>query len=67
MAVFPSFPDYLNALRVDYACNLLRRNPEIKIRALSASAGFASESAFYSAFRERTGASPKQWLAENAR
>ena len=67
MAVFPSYPDYLNALRVDYACNLLRRNPEIKIRALSASAGFASESAFYSAFRERTGAAPKQWLAENAR
>lgn len=66
-AGYRSFPDYLNALRVDYACNLLRRNPEIKIRALSASAGFASESAFYSAFRERTGAAPKQWLAENAR
>ena len=66
-AGYRSFPDYLNALRVDYACNLLRRNPKIKIRALSASAGFASESAFYSAFRERTGAAPKQWLAENAR
>ena len=52
---------------VDYACELLREQPEIKIRALSAAAGFSSESAFYSAFSSRTGTTPKQWLAENAR
>lgn len=64
---YRSFPDFINALRVDYACELLREQPEIKIRALSAAAGFSSESAFYSAFSSRTGTTPKQWLAENAR
>lgn len=62
---YRSFPDFVNALRVDYACELLREQPEIKIRALSAAAGFSSESAFYSAFSSRTGTTPKQWLAEN--
>lgn len=63
---YRSFPDFVNALRVDYACELLREQPEIKIRALSAAAGFSSESAFYSAFSSRTGTTPKQWLAENS-
>ena len=60
---YSSFPDYVNALRIDYACTLLRQQPDIKIRALGAASGFASESAFYSAFSNRTGKTPKQWVA----
>lgn len=63
---YRSFPDFVNVLRVDYACELLREQPDIKIRALSAAAGFSSESAFYSAFSSRTSTTPKQWVAENS-
>lgn len=63
---FRSFPDYVNARRVDYACELLQHNPDMKIRALSIESGFASESGFYSSFGSRTGTTPKQWLAKNA-
>ena len=62
---FRSFPDYVNARRVDYACELLRHHPNMKIRSLSIEAGFVSESSFYSSFGSRTGTTPKQWLAKN--
>lgn len=62
---FRSFPDYVNARRVDYACELLRHHPDMKIRSLSIEAGFVSESSFYSSFGSRTGTTPKQWLAKN--
>lgn len=61
---YRSFPDFLNALRIDYACALMRREPDIKVSALSMAAGFTSESAFYSAFSKHKGTTPKQWLAQ---
>ncbi|MBR1593343.1 MAG: helix-turn-helix transcriptional regulator [Alloprevotella sp.] len=62
---YRSFPDLLNAMRIDYACELLRQNPAMKVRALTAASGFASESAFYSAFSSRTGQTPRQWASEH--
>ena len=57
------FNEYLNALRVDYARELLRET-DLPITQLAFECGFESQRTFNRAFREQTGQSPRQFRKE---
>jgi len=56
------FPDYVNAYRVEYARELLRKNPAgNSILAVAFATGFNSKNSFNRAFRKFTGQSPTEF------
>lgn len=56
-----TFTQYLNTLRVEYAKQLIRQNPDIKVSQFSYDAGFASETHFFRTFKSITGTTPSEW------
>jgi len=58
-----SFYEYVNKLRVDQLCLLLkdRENDRYTIDALAERSGFASRSGFYTAFKRYTGMTPTEY------
>ena len=53
-----SFTDFVNGYRIDYAKQLLRQHPGIKISEVWLRSGFASEQTFYRIFKNVTGMTP---------
>lgn len=60
-----SFTRYINALRIDYAKETLRREPATRLSALSLDAGFGNEQSFFRTFKALAGQTPKEWLQSN--
>jgi len=52
---------YLTRLRLAHAQRLLLNEPERSVLAIAEAAGFASQSAFYEAFRKACGCAPAAW------
>lgn len=59
------FPELLNIMRVDYACEYIRRHPEASQEEIARACGFLSASSFNSTFKRITGFTPKVWAARN--
>ena len=57
-----TFVQFVNGYRVDYAKQLLRQNPDIKIAALCLESGFASERSFFRIFKMFTGMTAQEWM-----
>lgn len=57
-----SFREWITALRLDYAKDMLREHPEYTIAAVSEAAGFISLSYFTKIFREKEGTTPGKWV-----
>ena len=57
-----TFSQYVNNLRIEYARNLMRNQPDVKMAAVALSAGFSNETTFFRAFKGITGQSPKEWM-----
>lgn len=57
------FPELLNIMRVDYACEYIRRHPDSSQEEIARSCGFLSASSFNSTFKRITGFTPKVWAA----
>lgn len=53
-----SFYQYINTLRVEYAIQLMERNPEMTIREVSELSGFRSQTTFRKVFKEVMGCLP---------
>lgn len=53
-----SFTDFVNGYRIDYAKQLLRQQPDIKVSEVWLRSGFASEQTFYRIFKNVTGMTP---------
>jgi len=55
-----NFNDYINRLRVEYACQLLNDDnaKNLPLQNIWHKAGFATRSTFYEAFRKHSGATP---------
>jgi YesN/AraC family two-component response regulator len=55
-----NFNDYINRLRVEYACQLLNDNnaKNLPLQNIWHKAGFATRSTFYEAFRKHSGTTP---------
>jgi YesN/AraC family two-component response regulator len=58
-----SFPDFLNALRVDYAQQYLLEHREARQDDVAKASGFLSASSFNIIFKKVAGMTPKMWLA----
>ncbi len=58
-----SFPDFLNALRIDYAQEYLLAHREARQDDIAKASGFLSASSFNNIFKKVVGMTPKMWLA----
>ncbi len=59
-----TFIQFVNGYRVDYAKQLLRQNPDIKIAELYMESGFASERSFFRIFKSFTGMTAQEWMSQ---
>ena len=59
-----TFTQYINRYRIDYAKELMRRQPDKKISSIWMESGFGSEQSFFRTFRSATGLSPKEWILQ---
>lgn len=53
------FKNYLNKLRIEKACEMIRKEPDIKISSLSTAVGFQSVNTFIRVFDKYVGVTPK--------
>jgi len=60
-----TFPNFVNAYRVDYVKQLMLTNPDAKISSLYLEAGFANETSFFRTFKEISGMTPTEWRTAN--
>ncbi len=60
-----TFTDYLNTLKIEYACTLLA-NSNMSIIDISLSAGFDDQSYFTKVFRKAKGVAPKQYRSSHS-
>ena len=56
-----SFTQFVNAYRINYAKELIRRRPDIKISEVWTASGFTTESNFFRTFKTMTGMTPSDW------
>ena len=56
-----SFRDWITDLRIDYAKQLMREQPQMKIQDISEASGFISYSHFSRTFGAKEGCSPARW------
>ncbi len=59
-----TFTQLVAEYRVRHAQQLLMEQPDMKLSELIASSGFTSESTFFRVFKDITGLSPREWLAQ---
>ena len=59
-----TFANFINAYRIDYAKQLMRQQPDIKISEVFLSSGFANETTFFRIFKAVTGMTPNEWKAK---
>lgn len=56
-----SFTQFVNSYRIDYAKELIKKNPNMKMVELYVAAGFSNESSFFRNFKAFTGMTPMEW------
>lgn len=57
-----SFSDYINRKRIEYAQELMKAAPKMRMSDLAEQSGFVNASAFSRTFKQYTGTPPKDWL-----
>lgn len=58
---------YINALRLEYAMDLMKQQPDIPIKAVAYDAGFNSVRTFYRIFEKAYGLTPTDWKDRRAK
>lgn len=61
-----TFSLFVNTYRVEYAKQLLSRQPDMKMIALATKAGFTTDGSFFRTFKAITGTTPKEWLGKSS-
>ena len=56
-----TFRDWITDLRIEYAKDLMKRQPQLMILEVSESSGFVSKSHFTRTFKAKEGCTPSQW------
>lgn len=57
-----SFSQFVNAYRIDYAKQLLSRQPDAKLTAIALDSGFTNQTSFFRTFKAITGTTPREWI-----
>lgn len=60
-----SFTLFVNTYRLENAKQLLTQHPDMKMSAVWAASGFATEASFFRTFKAVTGTTPNEWRAKN--
>jgi len=60
-----SFTLFVNTYRVENAKQLLTQHPNMKMSAVWAASGFATEASFFRTFKAVTGTTPNEWKTKN--
>ena len=60
-----SFTQFVNTYRINYAKELIRRQPDIKISEVWTASGFTTESSFFRTFKSIVGMPPSEWKQKN--
>lgn len=55
---------YINRLRLEYACQLMREHPDAPIKAIALNSGFKQIRTFYRVFFDKYGVTPTEYKAE---
>lgn len=55
------FAQFINEYRMDYAKQLMREQPDMKISAVATESGFSNDKAMTRYFKEHTGMTPTEW------
>lgn len=61
-----SFSQFINRYRVQHAQQVMRSQPDTKMLTIALDSGFANETTFFRVFKQVTGMTPRQWLAQAA-
>ncbi|MBO6082394.1 MAG: AraC family transcriptional regulator [Bacteroidales bacterium] len=59
-----SFPRFVNSYRIQYAMELFRRDPKLKVSEMSMMSGFNQDVTFTEAFKYFVGKKPSDWCRE---
>ena len=57
-----SFSQFVNGYRIDYAKQMMRSHPDMKMTEVWMSSGFANETTFFRTFKAVVGTTPKEWM-----
>lgn len=57
-----TYPQYLNKLRIEYALDLIKKDPYMPLSEVSYLSGFAHQSAFTDSFKRNVGVTPRAYL-----
>ena len=58
-----TFNQYINRYRVEYAKDLMLKQPDIKMTTICTESGFNNETSFFRAFKAHTGKTPREWMS----
>ena len=56
-----NFSQFINGYRIEYAKQLMRQHPDMKLNTVGLESGFANETSFYRTFKMITGKTPSEW------
>ena len=56
-----TFPEFIAGYRVQYAQNLMRTKPQMRLSDVAEESGFSSEQSFFRTFKSMTGMTPQEW------
>ena len=56
-----NFTQLVNGYRIEYAKQLMRQHPDMKLNTVGLESGFANETSFYRTFKMITGKTPSEW------
>jgi AraC-like DNA-binding protein len=59
-----TFKQFVNGYRVDYAKQLMRQHPDMKLAVVGLKSGFSNEMTFFRTFKAYTGKTPKEWVLQ---
>lgn len=56
-----SLPQYINKARLEYACDLMQKSPELGIKEIAKASGFTTRESFGRSFKRQYGVSPGEF------
>ena len=58
-----TFKQFVNGYLIEYAKQLMRQNPDVKLSVVGLKSGFSTEMTFYRTFKASMGMTPKEWVS----